>query len=86
MSDKSLQPAKSPASPKPSKPALTGGAVKMTAARATEAFPASDPRAGEDEAHKVYLVPEEVTQATAEALVAGGNYEWTERPAPPAGD
>lgn len=86
MTDKSLQAAKPAPQPKPGrKPGPTSGAVKMTSARVGEAFPAGDPRAGQYE-YRTYLVPEEVGQDVAEALVSGGNYEWTERPAPPAGE
>jgi hypothetical protein len=57
-------------------------AVRMTEVRGAEAFPAGDPRAGAFAANTLYRVPEDVPPATAEALVAGGGYEWCERPAP----
>lgn len=53
-------------------------AVQMDPPRGTLMFPPPDPRAGQYEPGVVYLVPDEIPEDRAAALVDGGGFAWVD--------
>ena len=55
-------------------------AIRMAPGHTVGFFPAHDPRSGFYQTDRVYLVPEDLTAAKAQALVDGGTFAWCDRP------